>query len=43
MTEQTAPAAPARPSRLRRTALMLSVPVLIAAGAGAWWLTSGGT
>jgi membrane fusion protein (multidrug efflux system) len=43
MTEQTAPVAPARPSRLRRTALMLSVPVLIAAGAGAWWLTSGGS
>lgn len=43
MTEPTVPAAPARPARFRRTALMLSVPLLIAAGAGAWWLTSGGS
>lgn len=32
--------APARPARsLRKTLLMLSVPLLLVAGAGGWWLT----
>ena len=32
-----APAKPARP--LRRVLLMVSVPVLLAAGVGGWWLS----
>ena len=36
-----ADAAPARPARGRRRALMLSVPVVILVGAGFFWLTGG--
>lgn len=40
---QPTPAAlPARGGRLRRLALMLSVPLLIAGGVGAWWLAGSG-
>lgn len=32
-----------RTQRLRKTALMLAVPLALAAGAGGWWLSGGGT
>lgn len=41
------PAVPAKPApkvrALRKTALMLSVPLLLALGAGGWWLSGGGS
>ena len=44
-TDNAVPAAavlPQRRSRLKRTILMASVPVLLVVAAGAWWMTSGG-
>lgn len=38
----TAAAAPAKPLRLKKTALMLSVPLLLAGGATAYWFAGGG-
>ncbi|MFT4150347.1 MAG: HlyD family secretion protein [Paracoccaceae bacterium] len=43
--ESQASAAPAkpRPSRVKRTLLMAALPVVLLAGAGAWWMTTGGS
>ena len=38
-----APIAAAKPRRLRKTALMLAVPLALALGAGGWWLSGGGS
>ncbi|AWB50507.1 HlyD family secretion protein (plasmid) [Gemmobacter aquarius] len=48
LTTAAAPAAapvasPAKPSRMRKTALMLSVPLLLAGGVTAYWFSGAGT